>query len=55
MLNSLIGNTNIYSSYIMFIGSIIYGKDELIENMIKDIKNKKDINKYIKDFERVIK
>ena len=55
MINSLIGKTNIYSSFILFIGSIIYGKDELIENMIKDLKNKKDINKYIKDFEKVMK
>lgn len=54
MMNSLIGNTNLYSCYIMFIGGIIYGKDELVEKMIKDIKNKRDINKYIRDFERVI-
>lgn len=55
MLNSLTGNTNLYSSYVMFIGSIIYGKDEVIEKMIKDIKNRKDINKYIRDFERLIR
>ena len=54
MLNSLIGNTNIYSSYILFIGSIIYGKNEVIESLIKDLKKKKDINKYIRYFEKVL-
>ena len=55
MLNCQTGYTNIYSSLTCFIGSIIYKKDELIEKMIKDIKNKTDINKYIKGFEKVIK
>jgi len=55
MLNSLSGHTNIYSCYICLIASIIYGKNEYIEKMIKDIKNKKEINKFIKDFEKVIK
>jgi len=55
MLNCLTGYTNIYSSLTCFIGSIIYGKDGVMEKMIKDIKNKKDINKYIRDFEKVIK
>ena len=55
MLNSLTGHTNICSSIICFIGSIIYGNNEVLEKLIKDIKNKKDINKYIKDFEKVTK
>jgi len=55
MMNSLSGHTNIYSSFICLIASIVYGKNEILNKMIKDIKNKKDINKYIKDFEKVIK
>ena len=55
MVNSLEGNTNLYFSYVLFISGIIYGKDEMVLKMIKDIKNKKEINKYIKDFEKVIK
>lgn len=54
MLNSLTGYTNIYSSFTCLIASLIYGKTELIDNMIKDLKNKKDINKYIRNFEKVI-
>ena len=55
MINNLIGKTHIYSSYILFIASIIYGKNDQVEKMIKDIKNKKEINKYIREFEKVIK
>lgn len=55
MMNSLSGHTNLYSSYICLIASIIYGKNEYIDKMIKDIKNKKEINKFINDFEKVIK
>lgn len=55
MMNSLSGHTNIYLSYICLIASIIYGKNEYMDNMLKDIKNKKDINKFIQDFEKVIK
>jgi len=55
MMNSLGGHTNIYSSYICLFASIIYGKNEFIDKMINDLKNKKEINKFIKDFEKVIK
>lgn len=53
MINSLEGNTNIYSSLICSIGGILYGKENIPDNLIKDLKNKKDINKYIKNFERM--
>ena len=55
MMNSLSGHSNIYCSYICLIATIIYDKNEIIDKMIHDIKNKKDINKFIKDFEKVIK
>ena len=48
--NNLNGKKNIYCSLIMSIYGII--DNELID--IKDIKNKTMINKYIKDFERII-
>lgn len=53
MINSLEGNTNIYSSLICSIGGILYGKDNIPKNLIRDLENKKDINKYIRDFERL--
>ena len=53
MINSLEGNTNIYSSLICSIGGILYGKENIPSNLIKDLKNKKEINKYIRDFERM--
>ena len=53
MINSLEGNTNIYSSLICSIGGILYGKENIPDNLIKDLKNKKEINKYIRDFERM--
>ena len=55
MVNNISGHTNIYCSYIYLIATIIYGKNDNVDKMIKDIKNKKDINKYIKDLEKVIK
>lgn len=54
MISNIDGNTNIYSSLICGIGGILYGKDKIDKCIIKDIKNKKDINKWIKDFERKI-
>lgn len=54
MISNIEGNTNIYSSLICGIGGILYGKDKIDKYIIKDIKNKKDINKWIKDFERKI-
>ena len=53
MINSLEGNTNIYSSLICSIGGILYGKESIPDNLIRDLKNKKEINKYIRDFERM--
>lgn len=53
MINNLEGNTNIYSSLICSIGGIIYGYDNIPKNLIRDLKNKKDINKYIKSFEKL--
>ena len=49
-INNLNGKKNIYCPLIMTIYSII--NNEVID--IKDIKNKKMINKYIKDFERIV-
>lgn len=53
MISNLEGNTNIYSSLICSIGGILYGKEDIPSNLIRDLKNKKDINKYIKSFERM--
>lgn len=53
MINNLEGNTNNYSSLICSIGGIIYGYDNIPKNLIRDLKNKKDINKYIKSFEKL--
>ena len=53
MISNLDGNNNIYSSLILSIGGILYGKETIPNNLIKDLKNKKDINKYIKNFERI--
>ena len=55
MLNSLTGYTNIYSSIACFISSIIYGENDYILKMKKDLRNKRDINKYINSFEKVIR
>lgn len=53
MISNLEGNTNIYSSLICSIGGILYGKEDIPSNLIRDLKNKKEINKYIKNFERM--
>lgn len=53
MISNFDGNVNIYSSLILSIGGILYGKENIPSNLIKDLKNKKDINKYIRNFERV--
>ena len=54
MLNNIEGNTNIYGSLICSIGGIIYSLDNVDKSIYCGIKNKKDINKYIKDFERML-
>ena len=43
---------NLYLSLSTIIGGIIYGKDSIPSYLLKDIKNKKDINKYIKEIEK---
>lgn len=53
MINNLEGNTNIYSSLICSLGGILYGKENIPNMLIKDLKNKRDINKYISNFERI--
>lgn len=53
MLNNIEGNINIYSSLIFVIGYILYGNDDL-EKLKKDILNKREFNKYINEFRRVI-
>lgn len=54
MSSNLSGNTNIYCSLIFPLANTLYGFNEL-EILKKDLKNKKDINKYINNFERVFK
>jgi len=53
MISNFEGNINIYSSLICSIGGLLYGKENIPNNLVKDLKNKKDINKYIRKFERV--
>lgn len=55
MISNLSGYTNIYSSIIICIGTIIYGFDSIDKKIVKNIQNKKEINKYIKNFERIFK
>lgn len=53
MISNFDGNTNIYGALICSIGAIIYGKESIPSNLLKDLKDKKEINKYIKNFERM--
>lgn len=53
MISNLEGNTNLYCSLIMTIATTLYGIDSIPNNIIKNIKNKKLINKYINKFERM--
>ncbi len=53
MISNLSGCTNIYSSLIITVGCLIYNIDDIPKNIVDAIKNKKNINKYIKDFEGV--
>ena len=53
MLKHIEGKTNIYFSLICGIGGILYGKDDINTKLYKDLKNKRDINKYINEFERM--
>ena len=55
MLDNIEGNTNIYGSLICSIGGLLYGIDSIDKTVLKDLKNKKEINKYIKNFERILK
>ena len=54
MLCNLEGNINLYCSLTLPIATILYGNDEL-NNLYKVIKNKRTINKYIKDYERIFR
>ena len=53
ILSNLSGCTNIYSSLTLVLASFIYGFDSIPNTLKKDLKNKKEINKYIKEFERI--
>lgn len=53
MISNLEGNTNLYCSLIMTLATTIYGLDTIPSDIIKDIKNKRNINKYISKFERM--
>ena len=53
ILSNLSGCTNIYSSLTLVLASCIYGFDSIPNTLKKDLKNKKEINKYIKEFERI--
>ena len=54
MSSNLSGNTNIYCSLIFPLAYMLYGFDNLL--FLKgDLKNKKEINSYIKNFERIFK
>ena len=54
MCSNLTGNTNIYCSLIFALASTIYGFNDL-EKFKIDLKNKKEINKYINNYEKVFK
>ena len=53
MISNLEGNTNLYCSLIMTLATTLYGFDTISSDIIKDIKNKRNINKYISRFERM--
>ena len=53
MSSNLTGPTNIYCSLIFVLAYQLYGFKSFMD-MKKDIKNKKEINKYIKSFEKVL-
>lgn len=53
-IGNLDGKRNIYSSLICTVGGILYGKKALPKNIINNISNKRDINKFINEFEKSI-
>ena len=55
MFDNIDGNTNIYGALIFSICGLFYGIDSIDKRILKELKNKKDINKYIKGFERILK
>lgn len=55
MLSNLEGNTNLYCSLTLPIATILYPGDNDLDKLYKDLKNKKIINKYINNFERMFK
>lgn len=53
MMSNFDGYNNIYSSIILSVAVLIYGFDDVLLGMYKKLKNKKDINKIIKSYERM--
>ena len=53
-IGNLDGKRNIYSSLICTVGGILYGKKALPKNIINNISSKRDINKFINEFEKSI-
>ena len=55
MCKNIEGNTNIYYSLIFGLAGLLYGQDNIDKNLLKDLQNKNEINKYINDFRKVCK
>ena len=55
MIGNIDGNINIYGSLICAVGGLLYGVEGIDKIILKDIKNKNEIKKYIKRFERILK
>lgn len=53
MMSNFDGYNNIYSSIILSVAVLIYGFDDVLLGMYKKLKNKKDISKIIKSYERM--
>lgn len=53
MMSNFDGYNNIYSSIILSVAVLIYGFDDALLGMYKKLKNKRDINKIIKSYERM--
>ena len=53
MMSNFDGYNNIYSSIILSVAVLIYGFYDVLLGMYKKLKNKKDINKIIKSYERM--
>lgn len=53
VINNFEGPKYLYLSYCCALGGALYKKESIPDNLIKDLKNKRDINRYINDFERI--